>query len=141
MEERNVAGFKIACKEELKNWGIMTLRAYGRNIGMRKPTKLKKAELIEQIIGVLCGELVQVQTNRGAPVKNYYIDEKAVGKIELIKRKYLQAEEPPIVAPVVVPIAVEESKIPPKKKPATATVVLKDEDGKKVVSFSFEIKL
>ena len=136
MEETNVAEFKLACKEELKKWGITALRTYGRNIGMRCPTKLKKVELIKQIIGVLCGEIVQVQTKQGAPVKNDYIDEKNVEKIERIKRKYLKEE-----ALDVAPIVIHENEISPKEKTSTATVVLRDGDGKKMVSFSFELKL
>lgn len=137
MEEMNVAKFKLACKEELKQWGITALRTYGRNIGMRCPTKLKKEELIKQIIGVLCGEIVQVQTKQGAPVKDHYIDEKNVGRIELIKRKYLKKEEPLVAEPIVI----NENKIPPKEKPSTATVILRDGDGNQILSFSFEIKL
>lgn len=137
MEEINVAEFKLACREELKKWSITTLRTYGRNIGMRCPTKLTKVELIEQIIGVLCGEIVQVQTKQGAPVKNHYIDEKSVERIELIKWKYLKGEEPLVAEPIVI----NENEIPPKEKPSTATVVLQDGDGKKILSFSFEIKL
>ena len=138
MEETNVAEFKLACGEELKKWSVDALRTYGRNIGMRCPTKLTKVELIKQIIGVLCGEIVQVQTKQGAPVKNHYIDEKSVERIELIKRKYLKEEEEPLVAE---PIVINESEIPPKEKPSTATVVLRDGDGRKILSFSFEIKL
>ena len=137
MEETNVAEFKLACREELKKWGITALRTYGRNIGMRCPTKLKKEELIKQIIGVLCGEIVQVQTKQGAPVKDHYIDEKSVERIELIKRKYLKGEAPLGVEPIVI----HENEIPPKEKPSTATVVLRDGDGNKILSFSFEIKL
>ena len=136
MEETNVAEFKLACGEELKKWGVAALRTYGRNIGMRCPTKLTKVELIEQIIGVLCGEIVQVQTKQGAPVKNHYIDEKSVERIELIKRKYLKEE--PLVAE---PIIINENEIPPKEKPSTATVVLRDGNGRKILSFSFDIKL
>ena len=137
MEETNVAEFKLACGEELKKWSVDALRTYGRNIGMRCPTKLTKVELIKQIIGVLCGEIVQVQTKQGAPVKNHYIDEKSVERIELIKRKYLKEEEPLVAEPIVI----NESEIPPKEKPSTATVVLRDGDGRKILSFSFEIKL
>ena len=137
MEETNVAEFKLACGEELKKWGVAALRTYGRNIGMRCPTKLTKVELIEQIIGVLCGEIVQVQTKQGAPVKNHYIDEKSVERIELIKRKYLKGEEPLDAEPIVI----NENEIPPKEKPSTATVVLRDGNGRKILSFSFDIKL
>ena len=115
MEETNVAEFKLACGEELKKWSVDALRTYGRNIGMRCPTKLTKVELIKQIIGVLCGEIVQVQTKQGAPVKNHYIDEKSVERIELIKRKYLKEEEPLVAEPIVI----NENEISPKEKPST----------------------
>lgn len=130
MQETNVLEFKYACTGVLNGWGMNALRAYGRFIGVRSPTKLKKSELIEQLIGVLCGEIVQKKTKRGAPVKNDFVAQENIDEINALKKKYLGTET-----------ALRAANPAPKQKPSTATVVLKDGEGKTFGSFSFEIKL
>ncbi len=75
MESKQKDDFKKLCVEYLHQWGIMDLRSYGRSLGLPAPTKLKKAELIEEIIEVLCEERGAVRTKRGAPIKNKRIEE------------------------------------------------------------------
>lgn len=94
--EKNVELFKLACEEYLVTEGVSALRAYGRAIELKEPTKMKKQELVKEIVGVLCGEIVTTQrTNRGAPVKNDYIEPRMAKEIARLKQLYLgeEAEE------------------------------------------------
>ena len=55
-------------KEELYDFDIYSLRYLGRNIGVKAPTSLKKAELIENILSVQNGKIPPYTTKRGRPV-------------------------------------------------------------------------
>lgn len=52
-------------KLELEEIGLMDLRKIGRNIGVDKPTTLKKSELIKNIKGILNGEIKPKVSYRG----------------------------------------------------------------------------
>lgn len=102
MNEKNVEAFKLACQACLSHYSIDTLRAYGRYLGMTKPTLFKKADLIHDIILMLCGELTQERNKRGAPVKNEMVDPKLLEEIEMLKQQYLYSElQPTTVYPTV----------------------------------------
>ncbi len=68
MEKQKKTEFEEACKAYLFPLSITDLRVYGRYLGLPAPTKLKKAELICEIIQVLCGEKTAVRTNKGAHI-------------------------------------------------------------------------
>ena len=74
----NTIEFKYACKKFLEGFSLDKLQAYGREIGVDKPTKGKKKQaLIEEIVAVLVGEVApQPPSLRGAPVKNDFVDPK-----------------------------------------------------------------
>lgn len=74
----NTIEFKYMCKQFLEGFSLDKLRAYGREIGVDKPTKDKKKQvLIEEIVAVLAGEVApQLPSLRGAPVKNDFVDPK-----------------------------------------------------------------
>lgn len=85
-----VKRFTKNCKEFLIKQGLNDLRAYGRGIGVDKPTTLKKQELIENIIGVLSGAIIPIEiSKRGAPVKNDSVKPEFLVGIERIKIAYL----------------------------------------------------
>ena len=74
MDKDNVSIFKLACERYLNTLGLGNLRSYGRFLQLKEPTKRNKAELIQEIIGVLCGEIIAKRTKRGAPIKNTYVE-------------------------------------------------------------------
>ncbi|MBE7077627.1 MAG: hypothetical protein E7377_02845 [Clostridiales bacterium] len=81
--------FRYACKEYLYSLSIGDLRTYGREIGVSKPTTMKKEDLIETIVGILCGDSAPtIKSNRGAPIKDSFIDPKIPQKIENLRKMY-----------------------------------------------------
>ena len=86
----NINEFKYACKEFLSGFPINALRSYGREIGVDKPTKDKKKNvLIEEIVLVLSGEVApQPPSKLGAPVKNDFVDPKLKDGIARICAQY-----------------------------------------------------
>ena len=92
MKEKDVSGFKLACKNYLITLDLNSLRTYGRALQIRTPTMMRKADLIEEIIKVLCGENSPQRNNRGAPVKSAYLDESIFETVERIQKKYFEKE-------------------------------------------------
>lgn len=88
MNEAVKQGFKDACAKCLDAYALMSLRSYAREIGVDKPTKKQKGELIAEIVSVLAGEKEPVQrTTRGAPVKDDFVDPQitaAINKLQFI---------------------------------------------------------
>lgn len=81
--------FKMDCYNYLSTQGINVLRAYGRKIGVAKPTEKKKSDLLDDIILVLTGEMKAVRpTNLGAPIKNDYVDPRVEQTIYELREKY-----------------------------------------------------
>lgn len=90
MDEKALNEYKYKCKEYLLSLGIDALRAYGRSIGVEKPTTKKKNELIEDIISVLTGERAPIeQSKRGAPLRNDYVDPEIIARMENLRVPYL----------------------------------------------------
>ena len=128
----DVEKFKEEAFLFLKQFGIRGLQSYGRKVGLRVSTKLKKKEAILETIAVLCGEQKPDFTNRGAPRKNEYIPPELIAGMEKLISLYLYGEalaencEPtPILTPV-------EEKAGDKKPYYTITV--KKENGETVMS-------
>ncbi len=68
---------------------IGDLRAYGRVIGVDKPTTKKKSELMEEITQILLGELQPVmQSRKGAPVKNDFVKPTVLNTINKLCADY-----------------------------------------------------
>ncbi len=81
--------FKDACTEYLATRDLNNLRAYGREIGVSRPTDKQKRDLIAEIVGVLAGEIPPIErAKRGAPVKDDSVDLKIVETIRLLKEKF-----------------------------------------------------
>ena len=90
MDGKDVEGFKSACREYFKKTNINTLRSYGRTLQLRTPSIMKKEPLIEEIIGVLCGEITpQRNGKRGAPSRGECVSQKLLDDILFLKDKYL----------------------------------------------------
>jgi len=92
MEEKDVLAFKLACKNYFFTLDLQSLRAYGRLLNMPKPTVLKKGDLIEEIIKILCGESRPRRTKKGAPIKCDYLDESIFVAVENLQKEYLYGE-------------------------------------------------
>lgn len=88
MDEKNVLGFKTECTAYLYTLSVYTLRAYGRSLFLRNPSTLKKDELISTILRVLVGELTQMRSKKGAPIKNNFFEPNVAKTIEGLKEKY-----------------------------------------------------
>ncbi len=87
----NEQQFKMAMQAYLSSAevSIGDLRAYGRVIGVDKPTTKVKSELIEEITLVLLGELAPVsQSSRGAPVKNNFVKPTVLNTINQLCADY-----------------------------------------------------
>lgn len=92
MEEEQKKQFKEACKAYLNTVSVNSLRSYGRKLQLTAPTKQKKGALIQEILGVLCGEIQQERNNRGAPIKDDYIEPRLIEEIERLQKKYFSNE-------------------------------------------------
>ena len=89
MDSKSVTQFKTECSNLLNKFGIHSLQTYGRALGLRKPTVLKKAVIIEKIVCVLAGEkLEEKRVNQGKPAINDFVDPFLSQKIEALKNKY-----------------------------------------------------
>ncbi len=83
-----------ACRAYLSSLGIGDLRNFGREIGVSRPTAKKKEDLVEDIVGILTGELTPISISKqGAPVKNDRVDERIPAKIRQIELEYFPEEE------------------------------------------------
>ena len=131
----NVEKFKEEAIVFLKTFGLEVLRPYGRKVGLRVATKLKKKEVILQTIAVLCGEQKPDFTNRGAPRKNEYIPPELIAGMEELIRLYLHGEAPTLPtahAPV------QEEKKEAEKPYYTITV--QKGNGEKVMSLETSLE-
>lgn len=79
--------FKELCSHYLGGLSLIDLRNYGRFLNLPAPTNRKKAELVCEIISVLCGEQQPVRSKRGAPIKNNCFHKDIISSIEEIKAK------------------------------------------------------
>ena len=89
MNEQHKKNFTLELKDLLSAQSLASLRTIGRSIGLTSPTILKKGELIDEIIGVIVGDIpTQARSGRGAPVLNNSPDARILEEIERIKAKY-----------------------------------------------------
>lgn len=94
MRAQAIKEFKYECTAFLSTLGIVKLRPYARYIGVDSPTKEKKKEvLIEEILLVLTGEVEPTWSNRGAPVKNNYVDPEIIETVEKLRSQYLNGSK------------------------------------------------
>ena len=84
--------FKEKCTKYLMQRSIHDLRGYGRFLNLQKPTCLKKENLIEEIIAVLCNEEKPTRKKVGAPVKNSFTPNEIIEQVEDIKKEVFGEE-------------------------------------------------
>ena len=76
-------------QEFLNTLPITTLRVVGRKYGVRQPAAISKSDLIGEIIDILTEKIEPApRSNRGAPVKQSYIDPEILRTLEGIKRDF-----------------------------------------------------
>ena len=90
----NVEQFKKEATLQMQKYSLASLWAYGRKVGLRVATRMKKDEVIKQTIAVLCGERAPDFTLRGAPRKNDFVPPELIGTMEELMRVYLRGETP-----------------------------------------------
>ncbi len=89
-----VERFKTESSTFLQTISVKELQAYGRMLQLREPTKMRKKELIEDIIKVHCGELLpEERSKQGAPIRNGLINPLIVEKMREYREKILDAKE------------------------------------------------
>ena len=94
MNEQKKNAFISAAKIFLSTVSLEKLRSYGRSIGVASATAKKKSVLIEDIIGVLVGEIPAIEiSKRGAPVKNGDVDVRVESEMTRLQDLYLRAED------------------------------------------------
>jgi transcription termination factor Rho len=87
--------FEIEAEEFLDKQNIGELRAYGRHVGVEKPTELKKKALISAIIGIFLGEIPSVpRSKRGAPIRADYFNPKISETMDELYESYGVGVEP-----------------------------------------------
>ena len=90
MNERALEELKQAYTEYLSTLSIGSLRSVGRHVGVNQSTLKKKGALVKDIVEILIGNVPPAaKTNRGAPVKDAYIDPKIFSRLDEIKFLYL----------------------------------------------------
>ena len=88
MKGKSLEKFRVLLKDYLDSLVLKDLRAYGRYIGVSNSTEKKKSKLIDEIIGVLVGDIPpQKPSTRGAPVKNDFVDPKIEEDIAHIRKE------------------------------------------------------
>lgn len=85
---QRIAEFKIKCTVYFQEKSLKDLRAYGRYVGLQRPTALSKKDLIDTIVKTLCGETLPARNSKGAPVKSYHLDPSIFTDIDALKREY-----------------------------------------------------
>ena len=84
--------FQELCGQYLMGLSINSLRCYGRKLGISAPTKMKKIELVQEIVSVLGDDKKLTRTKRGAPIKNNYFQEEILIEIENMKNEIFGEE-------------------------------------------------
>lgn len=98
MCEIDVESFKRECRAYLSKVNLNILRSYGRTLQLQKPTAMLKRDLIEEIIGVLCGEIKSERNGKkGAPIKGECVTQDFLDDLYALRRTYLYGEEAEIV--------------------------------------------
>ena len=97
--DNNTAILKENYRKYLSSLAIQELRCYGRFLQLQKPTKMRKEALIEEIILVLCDEMISTRNRRGAPVKNFYYNPRIHETIQSISNGQLKVTPTPPLYP------------------------------------------
>ncbi len=94
-EKQSLEQFVDAAKEFLSKQNINYLRAYGRSVGVEKPTEKKKEGLIQAIVAIKTGTLRPIeQSTRGAPLRNDYYPPEIPKYIEKLENLFLRKADP-----------------------------------------------
>ena len=111
--------FKKIAEEYLQRQSLTELRAYGRFLNLPAPTKLKKGELICEMVCVLSKEKEVQRTKRGAPIKNRYFSATIHEDMERLKNGVLLGEKGVEVdknSPMAIHLSINIEKLTEKQK-------------------------
>lgn len=80
-------------REYLDTLPLTSLRIIGRNKGVAQATASNKEALVDAIVAVLTGKVQPIpRSNRGAPVKQNYLDPAVTNKLNEIRMEFEEAE-------------------------------------------------
>ena len=119
--------FKLACENYLRGVSLTALRAYGRFLGVRKPTAMKKFDLISEIICLLCGEKLPQRNGLGAPVKDNYVEPALLHHMDELRAEY----------GVMDALKKQNNEQPVEKKSVPVEVKTAEENKINVLQFNF----
>lgn len=80
--------YKKELRGLLERQGIASLRKYGRDLQMKNTTSFSKAVLIDQIVGILCGEIKPERGKIGAPAKDATREKRIAREVEDLQREF-----------------------------------------------------
>lgn len=107
----------------LETLPIQTLRILGRRQGVPKKNLAKKALIIQSIADIFTGRAEpDIQTNRGAPVKNDYLDPEIMSRLFNIRREHDDDWDKEIESPILEVASPDAKKRPPVKPISTGLV-------------------
>ncbi len=94
MTEERKQAFEAECRAVLAKYSYDDFCAYGREVlRLEKPTALVKEEVENQIVAVLCGDLIPNRNRRGKPPKNRYYNPELKKELEGVVAKYAKETE------------------------------------------------
>lgn len=94
MTEERKQAFEAECRAVLAKYSYDDFCAYGREeLKLEKPTALVKEEVENQIISVLCGDLIPNRNRRGKPPKNKYYNPELKRELDEVVAKYAKETE------------------------------------------------
>lgn len=78
INENVLLEFKNACYKYLMKYSMFSLRQYGRFLGLKNLSEKNREELLDNLVGIVCGEILPDQTLKGKPVKNKNLGEETI---------------------------------------------------------------
>ncbi|MBO5412028.1 MAG: hypothetical protein J6A38_02955 [Clostridia bacterium] len=86
--------FKAKAFTYLSGLSLDDLRRVGREVGVHRPTDVKKPDLIPKIVAIVSGEAAPIErTKRGAPIKNKHVRPEIMEEIHRLQELYLDLDE------------------------------------------------
>lgn len=84
--------FKSDCRAYLFRQSIPVLRAYGASLGLKYPIKTKKKLLIEDIVALLCGEIMPTKSGQDTFIQSDSLNPKFLKHMDKLITQYFNGE-------------------------------------------------
>ena len=109
----------------LKEQGLMALRRYGRDLQLTRTADVKKDELVEKIVAVLCGEVTPKRGRKGAPVKDGMRETRIAREVSSLRKEFGLIDEE---------AELTQEKTPPTSLSFTVTLDKLTSDQKRILT-------